>query len=360
MDGGIEKFLSIANLCDSVHTNETIAEIKEWYESTQNPSIVELLNESVIACNKTTFHSPFLKLLASLTISKQSAHAVYHFLCLMNEVSTLYSWKNFVKTISDCYFKFHDSKYLTHPEIVVLVDILHLITSLATYEDSFRQLFCDNSIIEIIAAFTVENITHELKYHLIITLKALANSNETTPKIWKFCFQHKVIDMIIFEGTLKPSSECILSEAIVRLISTISKFNDPEKLIQMKKYFLFIYNSIFMKSYKENHIIRSNQWKLARKCLELFNFIIQQYDQFFFEELDSKKLFNLILHFTSMAIKTDACFNMYPSEMNSCLLQCLVFIEHSIQLKTESNRINSGMSILPNIVHMLMCSTCCD
>lgn len=95
-----------------------------------------------------------------------------------------------------------------------------------------------------------------------------------------------------------------------------------------------------------------SQWKLACKCLKLFNLIIQQFDQSSFELLNFKKTVNLILHLISML--TDVSISSGFSEMDSCLLQCLIFVEYSIQLNKGTNQIDSNMPILPDIIKILI------
>lgn len=270
--------------------------------------------------------------------------------------------------ISSSYHKIiNESRDLCQHETNHLINILHNIVEKNNYDagNNTNALY-QYRFMEAIAALLTEDTDARLKYHLMDTLTSFVKSSESAAFVWKFCYDHKVIDIIISAKSFRPSLTCVVSESIVEFILTLSKFIEAKSISQMKNYFMFVHDSIFIKLCDKKYAFYENEWKLMNKCMKLLNFIIQRCDASFCMVFKEQKTLKIILHMIFMVNETytisyDSNYS-FENEMSCFLLEALYFIEFLIKLEENvMSHQNIGIAsndpmLLPDIVRFLLSS----
>lgn len=191
-------------------------------------------------------------------------------------------------------------KGITPQELQGLHAVLKLITTIADQDDFSRLAFCEHpgwTPLTVFLGLVSCAVPPMLKADLLVALAALSKSQETAIQTWNNLEASQILVTVPSTSSFQPRGiqteldevesrveEYPLTRAILHLLSVLVESGIPRTLGAGPRkpgfdpYLTFIINSVFLKFSARSYKDPCEKWKVALKCLDLFNKFLLRYE----------------------------------------------------------------------------------
>lgn len=273
-----------------------------------------------------TLFVPYLKMLAGLANSQQSAQNAFNLLKQgtgggggggggsggVAQGSTTITWDHFFSSLAQYYTNLRVDQYPTSDtvyrntsrsispmEIAGLHAVLGVIKAVAEQDEVARIAICDQpswAPMQVMLGLISCSVPITFKSELFLTLAALAKSKRTANQLWNYLessqvivtmpsinkFQSQGIETEIEQNELRNESYP-LSQAVLEMVYALVSTSEPNNLGAgarrpgLEPYLQFVVNAIFLKFNSRNYKDAQEKWRLGEKCLRILSHFVRTY-----------------------------------------------------------------------------------
>uniref|UniRef100_A0A8D8J666 Nuclear pore complex protein Nup205 n=1 Tax=Culex pipiens TaxID=7175 RepID=A0A8D8J666_CULPI len=262
---------------------------------------------------------PYLKMLAGLSSSPQSARNAFNLLKQgsgggIGGAAATISWDHFFNSLFRYYQNLRQeqnpgsetvyrsralSRNINPQEIAGLQAVLLVIRAVATYDEVARVALCEHpnwAPLHVLLGLISCSVPIALKAELVQTLAALGKSKETALQLWNNLEASQVIATIPTTSTfVNRGIESELEEiesrnetypltlGMLDLLYTLCETAIPKGIGAgprkpgLDPYVTFIIDAVFLRFYNRNYKNPAEKWQIAEKCLQLLHAFVRNY-----------------------------------------------------------------------------------
>ncbi|XP_055523518.1 nuclear pore complex protein Nup205 [Wyeomyia smithii] len=260
---------------------------------------------------------PYLKMLAGLSSSSQSARNAFNLLKQgggASGASATISWDHFFNSLFRYYQNLRQeqnpgsetvyrnralSRNINPQEIAGLQAVLQVIRAVANHDEVARVALCEHpnwSPLHVLLGLISCSVPIALKAELVQTLAALGKSKETALQLWTNLEASQIITTIPTTSTfanrgieseleeIESRNETYpLTLGMLDLLYTLCETAIPKGLGAgprkpgLDPYVTFIIDAVFLRFYNRNYKNPAEKWQIAAKCLRLLHTFVKNY-----------------------------------------------------------------------------------
>ncbi|KAB0795840.1 hypothetical protein PPYR_09901 [Photinus pyralis] len=362
---------------------------------------VQMAGESI----PSSLFVPYLDMLSSLAGYQQSARHCFNLLKQSSgSRGATVSWDHFFMSFNQYYNNLRheigpttDTMYrravhhkgITPQEIKGLHAVLHLIRTIADYDDFSRLALCEHpgwTPLTILLGLVGCAIPITIKADLLLTLAALSKSPETAAQTWHNLEVSQLLVTIPTTSSYQPRGlqteldeiesrmeEYPLTNAVLKLLDVLTDSGIPRTLGAGPRkpgfdpYLTFIVNSVFLKFNARSYKNAEEKWMITSACLKLLNKFLVEYqpqavDFSKTKEFNSPPGYHLMLSLNSKSeflnvvlLIIEECLKMFlqcarfpgQSYVEDCAVCCLNILERALVLQRTFSKLATDVLLIP-------------